>query len=307
MKLPAALDYAGRRVLIKFHKFGSGLGHHPPNCLAALEEALQGGAEVVEFDVRLLGDNRYVLLHDQTLERETDAVGLVSKLDSRSIGSLRVRGGTVAPALLDDVVKRLVEHRSPLKVQVDLKEVMPLTTEAARSLLDTLAVMRANPCLKVVVGCLADWNLRALRRLDPTLDVGNDPAFYIHAPFPGFEMPLPTRINAYGYCDDHPLGYRKVMPVAEYLRDRIDVVAGQVPGACEFYLHRAFVARCLEDGFDVVRYLAREHGALVDVWTLNPGDEDFETHLKVALEAGAGQVTTDSPVGVAAAVAAWAG
>src|SRR5690606_14730049 len=230
----------------------------------------------------LLGDNRYVLLHDQTLERETDAVGLVSKLDSRSIGSLRVRGGTVAPALLDDVVKRLAEHRSPLKVQVDPKEVMPLTTEAARPLLDTLAVMRANPCLKVVVGCLADWNLRALRRLDPTLDVGNDPAFYIHAPFPGFEIPLPTRINAYGYCDDHPLGYRKVMPVAEYLRDRIDVVAGQVPGACEF-------------------------GALVDVWTLNPGDEDFETHLKVALEAGAGQVTTDSPVGVAAAVAAWAG
>jgi glycerophosphoryl diester phosphodiesterase len=306
MKLPAALDYAGRRVLLKVHKFGSGLGHHPPNCLAALDEALEGGAEVVEFDVRLLGDNHYVLLHDATLERETDGLGLVSALDSRALGAVRVRGGSASPALLNEVVRRLAAHQAPLKVQVDLKEVMPLTPEAARSLLETLEPMRANGFLRVVVGCLADWNLRLLRRLDRTLDVGNDPAFYIHAPFPGFEMPLPTRINAYGYCDDHPLGFRKVMPVADYLRDRIDVVASQVPGACEFYLHKAFVKRCLEDGFDVVRYLAMEHGALVDVWTLNPGDAEFESHLKTALEAGAGQVTTDSPVGVAAAVAAWA-
>lgn len=307
MKLPSALDYAGRRVLLKFHKLGSGLGRHPPNCLPALEEALAGGAEVVEFDVRKLRDGRFVLLHDARLERETDAVGLVVALDSPSLDRVHVRGAGARPTLLDEVVERLRRHDSPLKVQVDLKEVEPLPAEAARNLVEAVAAMRENPNLTVVVGCLADWNLRALRRLDPTLAVGNDPAFHLHAPFPGLDMPLPTRVNAYGYCDDHPLGYRKHMPVEHYLRDRIDVIAGQVPGASEFYLHKAFVARCLEDGFDVVRHLNREHGALVDVWTINPGDEAWESHLRLALDSGAGQLTSDSPVAVAAAVAAWAG
>src|SRR5690606_31316717 len=145
MKLPGALDYAGRRVLLKFRKFGCGLGHHPPNCLAALDEALEGGAEDVEFDVRLLGDNRFVLFrgdqpanclaaldealeggadvaeidvrrlgdnpfvlpHGATRERETGGLGSVSGLDSRDLGSVRVRGGPLSPAVLAHVVNRL--------------------------------------------------------------------------------------------------------------------------------------------------------------------------------------------------------
>jgi len=38
-----------------------------------MQQVLADGAEVVEFDIGLMRDEQFVLLHDATLERETDA------------------------------------------------------------------------------------------------------------------------------------------------------------------------------------------------------------------------------------------
>ena len=54
-------------------------GHAPENTLASLRIARRFGLEWVEFDVRVTADGVPVLLHDDTLDRTTDATGPVSE------------------------------------------------------------------------------------------------------------------------------------------------------------------------------------------------------------------------------------
>jgi len=296
MTLPAHLNHQGRRVLLKYHKFNTGLGAHPPNSLSALEAVLAGGVAVIEFDVGLMYGGGFALMHDERLERETSGVGRLRDLEPARLKALRLRDSDEAPATLGEVVEALHDYAKPLKVQVDLKVVFPLERAAALGFLKLLEPLRERSELRVVVGCLADWNLRLLKRLDDTLLVGFDPAFYLHAPGPEPLTPLPTRVNAYGYVDDHPLGYRRVMPTATYLEDRLDSLVYQLPGAVEFYLHKGFVAQALEDGFNPIDYLQRQTTALVDVWTLNSSDDGAVRELGLALSAGADQLTTDTAI-----------
>ncbi|HEX7022117.1 MAG TPA: glycerophosphodiester phosphodiesterase family protein [Trueperaceae bacterium] len=307
MSLPASVDYGGRRVLLKYHKLRSGALRHPPNSLSALEEVLAGGATALEFDAGLLADGNYALLHDDRLERETSGFGPLRRAAATDLARLRLRDADETPATLTEVTARLSRHQGHLKVQVDLKEAEPLSTAAASSLLDALAPLLAATNLRVVVGCLADWNLRFLRRLAPDLPLGFDPAFHLHAPTPGMRMPLPTRVNAYGYADDHPLGFRRLMPIARYLEDRLDSLMQQVPGTVEVYLHKGFVTRALADGFDPIAFVHQHHpGILVDVWTLNDGDDNLQQDLPAALGAGADQLTTDTALRLAPRIEALA-
>ncbi len=54
--------------------------HAPENTMAAFYLALEQGAPAIEFDVKLSADGEVVLLHDQTVNRTTNATGNVSHL-----------------------------------------------------------------------------------------------------------------------------------------------------------------------------------------------------------------------------------
>jgi glycerophosphoryl diester phosphodiesterase len=58
----------------------------PENTLAGFRKAAELGARWVEFDVRLSGDGRPILLHDDTLERTTDGSG---RADEKTWSELR--------------------------------------------------------------------------------------------------------------------------------------------------------------------------------------------------------------------------
>ena len=58
----------------------------PENTLPAFEAAVQSGADAFELDVRLTADGAPVVIHDDTLDRTTDATGLVR---SRTLAELR--------------------------------------------------------------------------------------------------------------------------------------------------------------------------------------------------------------------------
>ncbi len=301
MTVPAAVPWKGRQVLLKYHRLLSGSGRHAPNSLSALAEVLDG-ARVIEFDIQPLADGDFVLLHDPLLEHETTGTGPVEAATRAAVKALRLRGAEDPPALLSEAAELLAQVRRPLKVQVDFKPVLPVDGRTVDRVLDALAPLRANPHLEVVVGCLADWNLRALRRADPTLRVGFDPALYLDAPVP--DSPgLPVRLNAYGYLDDHPLGFRRVMAVRDYLRDRLEALLGMLPGAVEVYLRKELVQQALRDGLNLVEETHRlADGVLVDVWTVNlPPTQAPE--LAELLDAGADQLTTDTALEVARAAA----
>ncbi len=265
---------------------------------------LDGGAAVIEFDVGVAGDGGFVLNHDAMLDRETTGRGPLASVTAAEFTRLRLRDSEEPTAVLADAVGILRRVQRPLKVQVDFKEVRPVAAETAAALLAALAPLRADSHIQVVVGCLADWNLRTLRRVDPALAVGLD--FLLYLDTPGEEgLRLPHRVNAYGYMDDHPLGYRRTLPVGLYLEDRIESLLTLLPAAREIYLHKGFVQQALRDGVNPIALVHRlRPDILVDVWTINAGDADFPSCLASALEAGAQQITTDTPVQLARHVAA---
>jgi len=53
--------------------------YHFENTMEAFEAAIAAGADMVEIDVHLTKDNVLVLMHDHTLDRTTDASGLISE------------------------------------------------------------------------------------------------------------------------------------------------------------------------------------------------------------------------------------
>jgi glycerophosphoryl diester phosphodiesterase len=299
--LPGALTYAGRTVWLKYHALLSGTHPFPANSLAALRALLDGGAEVIEFDVGFTRDGGFALLHDPTLDRETTGMGPLRALTREEVRHLRLRGTTEPVATLDEVTALLGAVGRPLKVQVDLKAWMPLTPTDTATFLEAIAPLRANPALRVVVGCLADWNLRRLRRWDRDLVLGLDFSHHLDAPVDA-PLRLPTRVNAYGYLDDHPLGFRRWQPVAAYLEDRVEGLLDLLPDAAELYLRKELLLQAAADGVDVVALVRRlRPDVLVDVWTLNAGEPGWEETLRQVLGAGVDQLTTDTAPALAEA------
>jgi glycerophosphoryl diester phosphodiesterase len=286
------LVHKGRKVLLKYHKLLIGVHPHPPNSLAALRRVLADGAEVVEFDVGLTRDEKFVLIHDSTLERETSGRGPLREVTESEFKGLRLRDSDEPTATLAEVVGVLREVDRPVKDKLDLKEVKQIVHEVGKLLLAAMATMRENPRIAVVVGCMGDWNLRLLRRLDPGVAVGLDFAYHLDAPVDEL-VRLPMRINAYGYLDDHPLGFRRLLSPRAYLEDRIEVLLDLVPGASEFYVRKEFLLQALADGVNPIQFIhRRKPGALVDVWTLYAHEPDLQRLLITTLDAGADQISS---------------
>ena len=59
--------------------------HAPENTMESFRQALAGGAECVELDVRLSADGVPVVMHDPTLDRTTDVNGAVASLSAERI------------------------------------------------------------------------------------------------------------------------------------------------------------------------------------------------------------------------------
>lgn len=60
----------------------------PENTLVAFERALQLGAQMIEFDVRMTRDGSLVVIHDATLDRTTNQTGLVSSYTLAELRSM---------------------------------------------------------------------------------------------------------------------------------------------------------------------------------------------------------------------------
>jgi glycerophosphoryl diester phosphodiesterase len=256
------LIYKGRRVLLKHHRLLNGAHPHPPNSVSALRAVLAGRAEAIEFDVRLTNDGVFVLVHDATLDRETTGSGPVRQVSSREMAALRLRHTDEAPATLAEVVAVLREHRHPVKVQIDMCEESPLTNAAAATLVDHAARARANPAVRIVLGCEDADKLLAFRKIDPSIQVGLD----VTGPYDAPEAEVARRL---GLLDD----------------------------VSEYYMPKPFVLQAIARGFNPVAFVHEQKpGALVDVWTFYADEPDIARTLWAALNAGADQITTPAAI-----------
>ena len=74
------------RPIIIAHRGASAVA--PENTLAAFRQAIDDGADAIEFDVRLTKDGEVVVIHDSRLQRTTDGSGCVRKSTWKEIRNL---------------------------------------------------------------------------------------------------------------------------------------------------------------------------------------------------------------------------
>lgn len=84
--LPIHPFFSAKDVLVIAHQGGEGL--RPSNTLAAFDNAVALGVDVLEMDVHATADNQLVLIHDATVDRTTDGTGKVHEMTLAEIKQL---------------------------------------------------------------------------------------------------------------------------------------------------------------------------------------------------------------------------
>jgi len=75
------------------------MGHAPENTLRGIRAALDMDCDGVEIDVRLCADGVPVLIHDDTLERTTDASGRIAETSLEELNRIDAGDGERIPTL----------------------------------------------------------------------------------------------------------------------------------------------------------------------------------------------------------------
>lgn len=115
-RLQAELAKPRGALLIAAHR----AGHldAPENSLAAIDEAVRAGADIIEIDVKVSADGVPFLMHDQTVTRTTGGVGEAESLTYAQVRALRLEGGSEPPPTL---VEALRSACGRVLVDLDLK------------------------------------------------------------------------------------------------------------------------------------------------------------------------------------------
>jgi glycerophosphoryl diester phosphodiesterase len=158
------------RPLVIGHRGAS--AHAPENTLASFELAIRDKADAIEFDVKLSADKKIVIIHDPTVDRTTNGIGKVARMNLAALKELDAGGkfsenfkGERIPTLeevfeqfgkqilmnveltnystpFDDLVKRVVELVKAYKVE----DRVIFSSFLARNLRLTRKLLPEVPC-----------------------------------------------------------------------------------------------------------------------------------------------------------------
>lgn len=145
-------------VMIAAHRGGH--LQAPENSLAAVDEAVAAGADVVETDVRVTADGVPYVMHDHALDRTTDGTGPNANITYAQLRALTLKGGTTPPPTLQEL---LVRSCGRVLVDLDMK------TDAVAPV---IAVIEGLGMIdQVIMFDSESETLRAARQLAPQLTV----------------------------------------------------------------------------------------------------------------------------------------
>lgn len=124
--LAAMRDPATRTALIAAHRGGYASDREdgaPENSVANVAVAVRRGFDCYETDIRRTRDGHFVVVHDDTLDRETDANGPVEDLTLEEVRRLRkrYRDGSLSEERVATFEELLLAGRGRLLYKVDPK------------------------------------------------------------------------------------------------------------------------------------------------------------------------------------------
>lgn len=274
-----------RLVELKVHR-SLWSGRYTENSPLAIAECASEHVMRTEIDVRALRDGEFVVLHDDRFDRVTDASGLVRDATRTDATRARFKDGS-HPLLFAEAIELIAAQEYPRTIELDLKDLAPYTRRQAELLARAVQPLKERGHFS----CPADWNLRRLLAVDPTLLVSLNPHCYIDTELDD-EVRLP--VGAYGYRDTHPLARERLSTTAEYLRDRFGGIMRLVPGVIEAHVRVGMFERMLDDGVADIAGVFHSLGMKVDVWTLDATTPDWRDRLARIVAAGVDIVTTNT-------------
>lgn len=115
-RLQAELAKPRGALLIAAHRAGH--LEAPENSLAAVDEAVRAGADIVEIDVKVSADGVPFLMHDRTVTRTTGGVGEAESLTYAQVRHLRLEDSSEPPPNLVEALRRTCGR---VLVDLDLK------------------------------------------------------------------------------------------------------------------------------------------------------------------------------------------
>jgi glycerophosphoryl diester phosphodiesterase len=281
-----------RTVELKVHRC-LWSGRYSENSPLAIAECASERVIRTEIDVRAARDGEFVVLHDDRFDRVTDASGLVREATAVEATRSRFKDGS-HPLLFSEAIELIAANEYPRRVELDLKDLAPYTRSQAEALARAVQPLKERGHFS----CPADWNLRRLLAVDPTLLVSLNPHCYIDSELDE-DVRLP--MGAYGYRDAHPLARERVSTTADYLRDRFGGIMRLVPGLSEAHLRVGMLERILDDGVADIAEIFHSLGMKLDAWTLDAGTPRWQERLARIAAAGVDIVTTNTPIPLATA------
>ncbi len=119
-------DPGDRTVLVAAHRGGYAddrADRAPENSVANVAVAVARGFDVYETDIRRTRDGVFVIVHDDTIDRETDGTGPVEALDFSEVARLRkrYRDGSISDEGVATLETLLEAGRGRILFKADLK------------------------------------------------------------------------------------------------------------------------------------------------------------------------------------------
>nr|WP_298375987.1 glycerophosphodiester phosphodiesterase family protein [uncultured Halomonas sp.] len=155
------------RVDITAHRGSSAKA--PENTLAAFEQAIEDGADYIEFDVRLTQDNEVVISHDNNLRRLTKLNRSLSDMTLEEARQVDI-GSWFGDVFVDMRIPTLEEvirlAKGRIKLYVELKPARGNEKALAAAVIDRLSKV---PDENVILASLSPVALAEAKRLAPQL------------------------------------------------------------------------------------------------------------------------------------------
>jgi glycerophosphoryl diester phosphodiesterase len=265
-----SISLAGHVTRLKWHRLRRSQ-EDPEFGSAAMSEGFRLGASM-ELDLRVCADGGFVVIHDETLDRETTATGILAKLKQNDLDFVNYQQSE-SPLILSEHLASLMPSAHPnALLQFDMKDDLAAIGQTGLDHLEKYFGEITAPI--IFSGGCADLISELSRRL-PHVPCGIDPTD---------RLDLISEAQGIRATEEALLA---------------ELRSSSAPDTC--YLHWELILQAREQGLDMVA-LCHAEGVKVDAWTYTLADpskgfSDQEwAQFQALMAMNPDQITTDEAV-----------
>lgn len=141
-------------------------GYKPENTLAAFQEAISLGADMIELDVYVIRSGEVVVHHDKKVDRTTNGTGNISDYTWEKLRHLDAGHGQRIPLLTE--VLDLINHRIPVNIELKGSRI----AEPVAEILDLYIAEKQWRSQMFLVSAFDHAELKHFATLSPSVPVG---------------------------------------------------------------------------------------------------------------------------------------